>query len=238
MIRCLAIDDEPLALRQIAGYIEKTPFLELAGVCDSALKAMDLLNRTSADLLYVDINMPDLSGLDFVKTLKNPPMIVFVTAYSEYAVEGFNVNAIDYLLKPIGYNDFLRSANKAKKFFNSLKPAQKELKTDQDSLFVKSGYKVVRINIDDILYIEGKREYVQIHLTSGKSLMPLISLNYLEEQLPSDKFMRVHRSYIVNLSRIATVDHSKIVFEGKPPIPISDQYKEQFQNYINTNSLG
>ena len=238
MIRCIAIDDEPLALRQIAGYIEKTPFLELAGVCESALKAMDLLNHTSADLLYVDINMPDLSGLDFVKTLKNPPMIVFVTAYSEYAVEGFNVNAIDYLLKPIGYNDFLRSANKAKKFFNAGKSEEKGLKTDKDTLFVKSGYKVVRISIDDILYIEGKREYVQIHLTSGKSLMPLISLAYLEEQLPAEKFMRVHRSYIVNLLKISTIDHSKIVFDGKQPIPVSDQYKEQFQNYINTNSLG
>lgn len=222
MIRCIAIDDEPLALRQLAAYIEKTPFLELAGLCESAMKAMEVLSSTKVDLMYVDINMPDLSGMDFVKTLENPPMVVFITAYREYALEGFNVNAIDYLLKPIGYSDFLKSANKARKSFKTVIQETKTEDSDKEYLFVKSGYKIVRININDIVFIEGKREYVSIHLSNGKSLMPLISLRGLEEQLPSDKFMRVHRSYIVNLTKIVTIDHSRIIFEGKADIPVSE----------------
>jgi two-component system, LytTR family, response regulator LytT len=238
MIRCLAIDDEPLALRQIASYIEKTPFLELAGLCDSAHNAFEVLNNSPIDLMYVDINMPDLSGMDFVKTLKNPPMVVFVTAYSEYALEGFSVNAIDYLLKPIGYNEFLKSANKARRSFQANSNHSKTDGTDKEYLFVKSGYKTVRICLQDIIYIEGKREYVSIHLTNGKSLMPLISLRVLEEQLPSENFMRVHRSYIVNLKKITTIEHSRIIFENKTDIPVSEQYKEFFQKFINLHSLG
>jgi len=188
--------------------------------------------------MFVDINMPDLSGMDFVKTLKNPPMIIFVTAYSEYALEGFKVNAIDYLLKPIGYSDFLKSANKARNVFETnLHHTPKET-GDREYLFVKSEYKIIRVCLEDIIYIEGMREYVRIHLTNGKPLMPLISLRVLEEQLPSDKFMRVHRSYIVNLGRIATVDHSRIILESKEYIPVSEQYKEVFQKYLNSHSLG
>lgn len=238
MIRCIAIDDEPLALRQIAAYIEKTPFLELAGLCESAMKAMEVLSSTHVDLMYVDINMPDLSGMDFVKTLENPPMVVFITAYSEYALEGFSVNAIDYLLKPIGYIDFLKSANKARKSFKTVIQETKTEDSGRDYLFVKSGYKIVRISINNIVFIEGKREYVSIHFSTGKTLMPLISLRVLEEQLPSDRFMRVHRSYIVNLSKIVTIDHSRIVFEGKADIPVSDQYKDNFLKYITSHSLG
>jgi len=238
MIRCIAIDDEPLALRQLAAYIEKTPFLELAGLCESAMSAMEVLSSTDVDLMYVDINMPDLSGMDFVKTLENPPMVVFVTAYSEYALEGFNVNAIDYLLKPMGYADFLKSANKARKSFRSIIPGTINEETNMEYLFVKSGYKIVRISIDDIIFIEGKREYVKIHLINGKSLMPLLSLHVLEEQLPSDKFMRVHRSYIVNLTKIVTIDHSRIIFEGKGDITVSEHYKDNFHKYISSHSLG
>jgi two-component system, LytTR family, response regulator LytT len=238
MIKCIAIDDEPLALKQIGEYIKKTPFLELTGQYESALKAIEVLEKTSVDLMFIDINMPDLSGMDFVKTVKNPPMVVFITAYSEYALEGFAVNAIDYLLKPIGYNDFLKSANKARKYFqNIITETKKEGKT-REYLFVKSGYKIIRISLEDIIFIEGKREYVRIHLTNGKSLMPLMSLRLLEDQLPSDKFMRVHRSYIVSLGKIATIDHSRIIFEGKVNIPVSEQYKEAFYNYLNSHSLG
>ncbi|MCX6326964.1 MAG: LytTR family DNA-binding domain-containing protein [Bacteroidia bacterium] len=238
MIRCIAIDDEPLALRQIIGYIKKTPFLELSGQCESALKAIDVLKNIPVDLMFVDINMPDLNGMDFVKTLENPPKIVFVTAYSEYALEGFRVDAIDYLLKPIGYGDFLKSANKARNYFENVLPQATKKGGDREYLFVKSGYKMVRISLEDIIYIEGMREYVRIHLLNGKSLLPLISLRVLEEQLPSDKFMRVHRSYIVNLEKITTIDHSRIIFEGKVYIPVSEQYKEIFQKYIHSHSLG
>jgi two-component system LytT family response regulator len=238
MIRCIAIDDEPLALKQIAEYIKKTPFLELVCQYESALQAIEGLANSSIDLMFVDINMPDLSGLDFVKSLEKPPMIVFVTAYSEYAIEGFRVDAIDYLLKPIGYSDFLKSANKARGYFEKLQPSVSKESAETEYLFVKADYKTVRISLDEIIYIEGMREYVRIHLTTGKSLMPLISLRLLEEQLPSNKFMRVHRSYIVNLKKITTIDHYRILFDNKEYIPVGEQYKETFQSYINSRSLG
>jgi two-component system, LytTR family, response regulator LytT len=238
MIRCIAIDDEPLALRQITGYIMKTPFLELAGQFESALQAIDLLKTIPIDLMFVDINMPDINGMDFVKTLENPPKIIFVTAYSEYALESFSVNAIDYLLKPISYVEFLKSANKAGIYFANILHSLSKSDGDIEYLFVKSGYNTVRISLDDIIYIEGMREYVHIHLSNGKSLMPLISLHVLENQLPSANFMRVHRSYIVNMNKITSISHFRIVFEDKVYIPVSEQYKESFQKYINSHSLG
>lgn len=237
MIICIAIDDEPLALRQIADYIIKTPFLELAGQCKSAKEALDVLENTVVDLMFVDINLPDLSGMDFVKTSKNLPRVIFVTASSEYALEGFKVDAIDYLLKPFSYNEFLKSANKAKKYFETILPHPIKAGGSIDCLFVKSGYKNVRVNLNEITYIEGMREYVRIHLINGKSLSPLISLRVLEGQLPSDKFMRVHRSYIVNLEKITSIDHSRIIFDDKVHIPVSEQYKKLFQKYINSHSL-
>jgi two-component system LytT family response regulator len=165
-------------------------------------------------------------------------MIIFVTAYSEYAIEGFKVDAVDYLLKPIGYSDFLKSANKARSYFEKLHHSALKESAETEYLFVKADYKTVRISLDEIIYIEGMREYVRIHLATGKSLMPLISLRLLEEQLPSNKFMRVHRSYIVNLKKITTIDHYRILFDNKEYIPVGDQYKETFQSYINSRSLG
>jgi DNA-binding LytR/AlgR family response regulator len=237
MIRCIAIDDEPLALRQIAGYIKKTPFLELCGQCESALQSIEVMESTPVDLMFVDINMPDLSGMDFVKTLENPPMIVFVTAYSEHALEGFRVDAIDYLLKPISYVDFLRSANKVKSWFESHHQKPDEVKSNKDFLFIKSEYKILRINFDDIKYIEGMSEYIRIHLTNAKPVMTLLSMKAIEEQLPSDRFMRVHRSYIVGLEKISVIERSRIIFDGKVYIPVSDQYKSKFQSYIDKNYL-
>jgi DNA-binding LytR/AlgR family response regulator len=237
MIRCLAIDDEPLALRQIADYIKKTPFLELAGLCESALQAIELLETTQVDLMFVDINMPDLSGMDFVKTLENPPKIVFVTAYSEYALEGFKVDAIDYLLKPIGYPDFLKSANKVKSWFDVNSKKFDEVKSNKDFLFIKSDYKILRINFDDIKYIEGMNEYVKIHLINSKPAMTLLTMKAIEEQLPAERFMRVHRSYIVNLSKISVIERSRIIFDGKVYIPVSEQYKVKFQSFIDSNFL-
>jgi len=237
MIRCIAIDDEPLALRQIADYIKKTPFLELAGQCESALKAIEVLENTPVDLMFVDINMPDLSGMDFVKTLENPPKIVFVTAYSEYALEGFRVDAIDYLLKPISYVDFLKSANKVKSWFDTHHQKSDEVRSNKDFLFIKSDYKLLRINFDDIKYIEGMSEYIKIHLTNAKPVMTLLSMKSIEDQLPSERFMRVHRSYIVNLSKISVIERSRIIFDGNVYIPVSDQYKSKFQNYIDKNFL-
>ncbi len=237
MIRCIAIDDEPLALRQLAAYIEKTPFLELAGLCESAMKAMDVLSSTKVDLMYVDINMPDLSGMDFVKTIENPPKIVFVTASTEYALEGFRVDAIDYLLKPISYVDFLKSANKVKSWFDAHQQKTDEVRSNKEFLFIKSDYKLLRINFDDIKYIEGMSEYIRIHLTNGKPVMTLLGMKAIEDKLPSDRFMRVHRSYIVNLTKISVIERNRIIFDGSVYIPVSDQYKGNFQSYIDKNFL-
>lgn len=237
MIRCIAIDDEPLALRQIAEYIKKTPFMELAGQCESALQAIEMLENTPVDLMFVDINMPDLSGMDFVKILENPPLVVFVTAYSEYALEGFRVDAVDYLLKPISYIDFLKSANKVKSWLDAHHYKPDEVRSNKDFLFIKSDYKLLRINFDDIKYIEGMSEYIKIHLTNSKPVMTLLSMKSVEDQLPSDRFMRVHRSFIVNLEKISVIERSRIIFDEKIYIPVSDQYKSKFQSYIDKNFL-
>ncbi|MEI6047456.1 MAG: LytTR family DNA-binding domain-containing protein [Bacteroidota bacterium] len=237
MIRCIAIDDEPLALRQIAGYIKKTPFLELAGQCESAMQAIEVLESAPVDLMFVDINLPDLSGMDFAKTLDNPPKIVFVTAYSEYALEGFRVDALDYLLKPISYVDFLKSANKVKSWFDTHHQESDEVRSNKDFLFIKSGYKLLRINFDDIKYIEGMSEYIRIHLTNAKPVMTLLSMKSVEAILPPDRFLRVHRSYIVNLTKISVIERNRIIFDANVYIPVSEQYKSNFQKYIDKNFL-
>jgi len=237
-IKCITVDDEPLALSKMASYISRTPFLELTGACRSGYEANELVSKSRVDLMFVDINMPDINGLDFVRTLHTKPQIIFTTAFSEYAIEGFKLDAIDYLLKPIGYNEFLKAANKARSYFETFVIDQKKDAESKDYLFVKSDYKMARISVKDIIYIEGMREYVRIHLDSGKPLMPLISLKLLEEQLPSDRFMRVHRSYIVNLEKIISIEHSRILFEGKVYIPVSEQYKDVFLKYLSSHSLG
>lgn len=236
MIQCIAIDDEPLALRQIGSYIEKTPFLELKESFESPLDAITYLQENKVDLMFVDINMPDLNGMDFVKSLDNSPKIIFTTAYSEYAVEGFKVDALDYLLKPIDYATFLKASNKAKKWFDlqNLKPEQ--VNSDDDFLFIKSEYKILKVKLNEIKYIEGMREYVRIHLTNEKPIMTLLSMKVVEQQLPSNSFMRVHRSYIVNLKMITTIERNRIVFD-KVYIPVSEQYKEEFHQFINKNFL-
>jgi two-component system LytT family response regulator len=238
IIKCLTLDDEPLALSKMASYISKTPFLELTGACRSGYEAGELISKTRVDLIFIDINMPDMNGLDFVRTLHTKPQIIFTTAFSEYAIEGFKLDAIDYLLKPIGYPEFLKAANKARSYFETVAQDQKRVTDTKEFLFVKSDYKIARIAVNDIIYIEGMREYVRIHLNSGKPLMPLMTLRVLEEQLPADRFMRVHRSYIVNLEKIITVEHNRIVFDGKVYVPVSEQYKEAFQKFLISHSLG
>ncbi len=235
-IRCIAIDDEPLAVKKIAGYIQKVPFLELVAECRSAAEAMTIMDTTDVQLLFIDINMPDISGMDFVKSLANKPYIVFTTAYSEYAVEGFQVEAVDYLLKPITFTNFLKAANKVKNLIELTANNQKEsVKTTANHLFVKSDYKLIRIELADIKYIESQHEYIKIHLINSTPVMTQMSLKSIEEQLPPDRFMRVHRSYVVNLAKITVIERNRIVFDGNIYIPVSEQYKEKFQEYINRN---
>ncbi|MDV7186367.1 LytTR family DNA-binding domain-containing protein [Lutibacter sp. TH_r2] len=236
MIKCIAIDDEPLALKQIASYVKKTPFLELTNSFESPIEAISYVQNHTVDLVFVDINMPDLNGLDFVKALDNPPKIIFTTAYSEYALEGFKVDAMDYLLKPIDYATFLKASNKAKKWFDLQNSKPEQLNSNEDFLFIKSEYKIVRVKLNDIKYIEGMREYVRIHLINDKPIMTLLSMKAVEQQLPDKNFMRVHRSYIVNLNKISTIERNRIVFD-KVYIPISEQHKEKFHQFIDKNFL-
>jgi len=237
-IRCVAIDDEPLAVKKIAGYILKVPFLELVAECRSAAEAMSIMDKNDIQLLFIDINMPDISGMEFVKSLTNKPYVVFTTAYSEYAVEGFQVDAIDYLLKPITFSNFLKAANKVKNLMELTSNSKKEsVKTSANHLFVKSDFKLIRIELNDIKYIESQHEYIKIHLINSNPVMTQLSLKSMEEQLPSDRFMRIHRSYIVNLAKVSMIERNRIVFDGKIYIPVSDQYKEKFQEYIDGNFI-
>ena len=243
-IRCLAIDDEPLALQQIVAYIRKVPFLELAAQCQSALEARQFLENDTVDAIFCDINMPDLNGMDFVKSLASPPLIVFTTAYSEYAVEGFKVNAVDYLLKPFGLQDFQRAANRLKDRLE--KPAADTppashatpLTSDDDTIFLKTDYRIVKVSISDIRYIEGMSEYLKVWLDGEpKPIITLLSMKKMEERLP-DSFMRIHRSYIVNLNKIQEVNKNRIIMDAETYLPIGDLYKETFQRYLDTKFLG
>ena len=240
MIRCLAIDDEPLALQQLTTYIHKVPFLELAAQCQSALEARKFLEQDSVDAIFCDINMPDLNGMDFVKSLQAPPLIVFTTAYGEYAVEGFKVNAVDYLLKPFGLDDFRRAANRIKeRQENASTNTQHPTPNCQtDTLFVKTDYRMVKINIADIRYIEGMSEYLKIYLEADdKPIITLLSMKKIESRLP-ENFMRIHRSYIVNLHKIQEVNKNRIIMDAETFLPIGDVYKESFQQYLDTMFLG
>jgi len=245
MIRCLAIDDEPLALQQIVAYIGKVPFLELAAQCQSALEARQFLEQDTVDAIFCDINMPDLNGMDFIKSLTVPPLVVFTTAYSEYAVEGFRVNAVDYLLKPFGLQDFQRAANRLKERLtpsplspqtSSLSPQTSALK--DDTIFLKTEYRIVKVNISDIRYVEAMSEYLKVYLQGeAKPIVTLLSMKKMEERLP-DNFMRIHRSYIVNLNMIQEVNKNRIIMDADTYLPIGDMYKDTFQQYLDTKFLG
>jgi len=242
MLKCIAIDDEPLALRQIAAYIAKVPYLELVARFNNALEAQQRLAEEKIDLIFVDVNMPDLNGVDFVRGLVERPMVIFTTAYSEYAVEGFKLDAVDYLLKPFSFADFSRAAAKANSLYelrHNQRPAQEPeteaLPRDREYLTVKADYKVSLVRIADILYIESEGEYVRLHLANGTTITTLFRLKNMETALPSDSFMRVHRSYIVNLRAIHSYIKGRIYLNDSEYVPIGENYKEAFQNYIRQN---
>ena len=253
MIRCLAIDDEPLALQQITAYISKVPFLELAAQCQNAVEARHFLENDTVDAIFCDINMPDLNGMDFVKSLAAPPLVVFTTAYSEYAVEGFRVNAVDYLLKPFGLQEFQRAANKLKEmwaFRHSASPAPpKEGNAfgvaspsfggvGEASLFLKTDYRIVKVNIPDIRYVEAMSEYLKVWVEGEqKPIITLLSMKKMEQRLPP-YFMRIHRSYIINLTKIQEVNKNRVILDADTYLPVGDLYKEAFQTYLDTMFLG
>ena len=234
IINCAIIDDEPLAAGLLKSYVEKTPFLHLIGSYGSALEAMKELRDHPAQLLFLDIQMPELSGIEFAKILPKDTKIIFTTAFQQYAIEGYKVAALDYLMKPISYDDFLKASNKALDWFSI---TQRQQATAQDRfMFVKSDYKLIRIALDDILYIEGLKDYVRIYLEDGTKIMSLMNMKKLEDYLPRPEFLRTHRSYIVHMTKAQQIDRFRIVF-GEEYIPISDSYKDDVQQFFDNHTL-
>jgi DNA-binding LytR/AlgR family response regulator len=233
-ITCAIIDDEPLAAGLLESYARKTPYLYLAGTYNSAITAMKDLRENPVQLLFLDIQMPELSGIEFAKILPKETKVIFTTAFPQYAVEGYKVNALDYLLKPISYDDFLKSTDKALEWFSVL--MKQDVYRRDRFMFVKSDYKLQRISLDDILYIEGLKDYVRFYLKNGDRIMSLMSMKKLEEYLPRPEFLRTHRSYIVHMTETPLVDRFRIVF-GETYIPISENYKDDVQNYFDQHTL-
>ena len=241
---CLAIDDEPLALQKLVKYIEKVPYLELVRACHSALEAREVLRDEVVDCIFVDINMPDLNGLDFVRQLAAPPLVVFSTAYSEYAIEGYKVDAVDYLLKPYGLDDFMRAAGKVQRQWqlrqDSMKGASGRNDTAAaDDIYLKTDYRTVRVAVADITYVEGMGEYVRVHVSGQeKPVMALLALKRLEETLPAGDFVRIHKSYIINLRHLRETGRGRVVLDDSHDLPIGDSYRADFTTRLAAQTLG
>ena len=245
MIKCIAIDDEPLALKKLVTYINKIPYLELVAQCQSAIEAQQVINDQQVDAIFLDINMPDLNGMDFAKSLEQGysqgPIMVFTTAYSEYAIEGYKANAVGYLLKPFGFDEFEAAAQRVKDIHEIRQQAAADVTTqvnDDGTIFVKSDYKIVRIAIENIRYIEAMSEYLRISCDDKeKPVIVLLSMKKIEEHLPSSLFMRIHRSFIINLNKICEVKKNHVIIDGGVSLPIGDNYKDTFMNYLNSKIL-
>ncbi len=241
MVKCIAIDDEPLALRQIKSYIERSEQLELVATCRSACEAQEIIQNEHIDLIFVDINMPDMNGLDFVRSLTQYYFIIFTTAHSEFALEGFKLNAIDYLLKPFSYEEFTKATQKVVSLVDLVErcraaesaAAQAEAEeADQDCISVKADYKTQLVKIVDIVYLESAGEYVRLHIEGGQTITTLFRLKNMEALLPANSFLRVHRSYIVNLKRISSYTKGRIFLDNGEYIPLGENYKERFFNFL------
>ncbi len=237
-ISCIIVDDEPLAVDLLERYVQQTSFLDYKNRCSSAIEALEIINNNDIDLVFLDIQMPELTGLEFSRLIKKDIKIIFTTAFNEYAIEGFKVNAIDYLLKPFNYEEFLRAALKAKELFE-LKDSHNKFETiNKNYIFVKSEYKQIKILLDNVLYIEGLKDYVKIWIQgSSKAILTIMSLKSLEEELTKTKFMRVHRSFIVALDKIQSIERNQIIINNVR-ITIAEQYKEKFREFISGKSIG
>ncbi len=244
ILKCCVIDDEPLARNLICRFVEKTPFLELENSYSSAQEAIRPIIEGKIDLVFLDIQMPEINGIEFAKVVPPDCRIVFVTAYEQYAIEGFRHNAIDYLLKPVNYTEFLTAANRALQWVE-LKNLAKEASSpqretpppDKQHIIVKSEYKLIQIDISKIVYIEGLKDYVKIYLEDSPTcILSLMNMKTIEQNLPSDKFIRVHRSFIVQMAKINVIERNRIVF-GKKYIPISDTYKKAFNDYLQQHTI-
>ena len=236
IIKCAIVDDEPLAVELLASYVKKIPFLELCGKYNNATDALHGIGETPVDLLFLDIQMPELNGLEMSKMVPETTRIVFTTAFDQYAVDGFRVNALHYLLKPISYSDFMEACNKAMQWFQLVQQSEQQPTMPMEeprSIFVKSEYKLLQIDLDDIRYIEGLKDYVKIYTEqSPHPVLSLMNMKAIEQMLPASRFIRVHRSFIVQKSKIREIERNRIVF-GDVYIPIGDSYKQAFQDFIN-----
>lgn len=233
MLRVIAVDDEPLALGQLEKYIAKVPFLSLTAACPSAFEAREALETNEVDAMFLDINMPDLSGMDLVKALKRPPLVVFTTAYSEYAIEGFKVDAVDYLLKPFTLSEFIASAEKLRSRFEMIQAAGSGAVSSDDFVFFKADYKIIKVEVSDIVYVEGMSEYLKIYVVGEQvPKVVLMSFSKLLEKLPATRFVRVHRSYVINLAKVSEVSSGMVLMSTGKRIPIGDSYRSTLMNML------
>lgn len=240
MMTCIAIDDESLALDILEDNISKIPTLKLLKRCSNALEANEFLQSESVDLIFLDIQMPGISGIQFIQGLHKKPLVIFITAYEQYAVEGFNLDVVDYLLKPVSFERFLKAVNKAQEKFQAPPAANAPAAPEtQRHLFVNSEYNLVRVDLDDIVYIEGLKDYVKIYLQSAKRpIITRLSMKGLEEKLPENEFVRVQKSYIVALNKIISIRKGRITVKDKEQlIPISEHFKDNLNRFIDPKSL-
>ncbi|RFM30488.1 LytR/AlgR family response regulator transcription factor [Deminuibacter soli] len=237
MLNCTIIDDEPLAVEVIKDFIEKVPFIRLKSTYTNALEALQHVNDKETDLLFLDIRMPDISGIDFVRSLQQKPAaVIFTTAYQEYALESYNLNVLDYLLKPIPFNRFLSAVTRAHEYVSALKGGRREEPAAKKFIFIKTEYKIVKIELDDILYIEGLKDYSKIYLKDNpKPIFTLQNLKSFEAKFPPEQFTRIHRSYIVSVNKINVICKNRVVI-GQTDIPISIGFKNNIQEIIHKNS--
>lgn len=233
-LNCAIIDDEPLALEMMSDYVQKTPFLTLTGAYNSAVQAIKTIRENPVDLLFLDIQMPELSGLEFAKVLPKRTKVVFTTAFPQYAVEGYEVEAFAYILKPISFEAFLKVAKRAYDWFSQSEKAKNYAK--DRFIFVKSDYKLVRIDLDDILFIEGLKDYVRIYTENGDKIMSLMNMKTLEDFLPKPEFLRSHRSYIVHMNKIKCLDRFRMNI-GENYIPVSESYKDVIMAYLDNHTI-
>jgi two-component system, LytTR family, response regulator len=231
-MKCLIVDDEPLAQQVMEEFAGRVPFLEVAGKCSSATEAIEVLRTKAIDLIFLDIHMPRLSGLDFISSLHNPPQFILVTAYSEYALQGFNVSATDYLMKPVPFERFMKAVTKAYELYSLRnRPGQDKSNTPERFMLVKSGYQTVKILFDSILYIEGLKDYVKIYTEGKKPVLSLLTMKGLAETLPAKRFLRIHKSYIVAIDRISTISRNRVMI-GEKWIPVGENYRDAFRKQM------
>lgn len=235
-IKCIVVDDEPLALEMVCKFVEQTQFLSLTGKFENALEALAFINANPVELIYLDIQMADLTGMELARVLESrkgqpSPKIIFTTAYDQFAIDGFKVDALDYLLKPFGYEDFLKASQKAFRYFENTKVAQENI--NKEYIFLKVEYQLVKVLLKDIILVEGYKDYVKVHLVGKNApLLSLTTLKHMEDLLPADNFMRVHRSFIISLEHIETVSKTNVNM-GIMNISVSDGYKEKFMEFLN-----